>query len=147
MNDDFKTSKLGINIIKRFEGCRLEAYRCPSKVLTIGYGHTVGVKEGMVISQEQADELLAKDLIVYENYVKKYVKVAINQHQFDALVSLVYNIGAGNFASSTVLRKLNHKDYDGACAAFAMWNKGNNLKILQGLVIRRKAEMALFSAL
>lgn len=153
-------SENGVNLIKIFEGCRLEAYKCPSGVLTIGYGHTgAEVHVGMEITQTEADILLKKDLIVHCNNVLKLVKVPLSQNQFDALISLEFNIGYGNFQSSTLLRLLNNKDYKGAARRFLFENpnsktpeekyKGcfvfdNKKKVLAGLVKRRKKEQELF---
>lgn len=137
-------SEKGINLIKKFEGCKLEGYYCPSNIPTIGYGHTgADVKVGMKITQAQADNFLKKDLIIHSNNVSKLVKVPLNQNQFDALVSLEYNIGYGNFSKSTLLKLLNSKDYKGAAKQFAVWRMGGG-KILPGLEKRRKAERDLF---
>ena len=138
-----KTSQNGINLIKSFEGCKLTAYKCPAGVWTIGYGHTKGVKQGMKISQLQADTYLKNDLKTYENYVSKYVKVTLNQNQFDALVSFTFNCGGGALKSSTLLKKLNNGDYTGAANELLRWNKSNG-KELAGLTKRRKTEKALF---
>lgn len=143
-----KVSTRGIDLIKKAEGERLTAYVCPAGVLTIGVGHTgPDVKRGQTITAAQSDALLRKDLAHFEVAVAKAVKVPLTQNQFDALVSLVFNIGAGNFASSTLLRKLNAGDYAGAAAQFGAWNKGRvggKLTVLPGLTTRRKAEAALF---
>lgn len=137
-------SEKGLNLIKNFEGCRLEAYKCPAGIWTIGYGHTGStVHQGLKITPKEADSLLKTDLIVHCNNVTKLVKVPLNQNQFDALVSLEYNIGYGNFSTSTLLRLLNSKDYNGAAEQFAVWRKGGG-KILPGLVKRRQAEKVLF---
>ena len=138
-----KTSNNGINLIKQFEGCALSAYKCPAGVWTIGYGHTKDVKQGMKITTNQATSLLKEDLATYENYVNKYVKVKLNQNQFDALVSFTFNCGGGALKSSTLLKKLNKADYTGAANELLRWNKANG-KILAGLTRRRKAEKALF---
>lgn len=130
-------------IIKDFEGLELEAYKCPADVLTIGYGHTKKVSAGDVITEGEADILLALDVQDAERAVNAYVDVDINQNQFDALVSFVYNLGAGNFKSSTLLRKLNQGDYLGAANEFQRWNKAGG-KVLRGLVRRREAEANLF---
>lgn len=153
-------SEEGISLIKFFEGCKLQAYKCPSGVLTIGYGHTgAEVHAGMKITQAEADRLLKNDLIIHCNNVSKLVKVPLSQNQFDALVSLEFNIGYGNFSSSTLLRLLNSKDYKGAARRFLFENPNsktpeekyrgcfvfdNNKKVLAGLVRRRKAEQELF---
>jgi len=138
-----KTSTNGINLIKKHEGCYLKSYKCPADVWTIGYGHTKNVKSGMKITQAQAERYLKDDLTTYENAVKKYVKVSINQNQFDALVSFTFNCGTGALKNSTLLKKLNKKDYNGAANEFLKWNKSNG-KILSGLTKRRKAERSLF---
>lgn len=96
-----KTSKSGFDIIKKWESCRLKAYLCSAKVWTIGWGHTKGVKPGDTCTQEQADRWLLEDVIVFENFVSRYFK-NVNQNQFDALVSLCYNIGPGNLYKSSV---------------------------------------------
>ena len=143
-----KLSKVGIDLIKSFEGCYLKAYKCPAGVWTIGWGTTEpidGVKphEGMVITQKQADELLIKNLNGYENAVNEYVTYSINQNQFDALVSFAYNCGNGALKTSTLLKKLNAGDVHGAANEFLRWNKANG-KVLNGLTRRREAERKLF---
>lgn len=138
-----KTSTNGINLIKKYEGCYLKAYKCPAGVWTIGYGHTKNVKSGMKITQTQAEQYLKSDLTTYENAVKKYVKVSINQNQFDALVSYSFNCGTGALKNSTLLKKLNNKDYNGAADELLRWNKSNG-KVLNGLTKRRKEERVLF---
>lgn len=138
-----KMQTVNYEIIKDFEGLRLEAYKCPADVWTIGYGHTNKVKQGDVITAGEADVLLALDVQEAERAVNAYVDVDINQNQFDALVSFVYNLGAGNFKLSTLLRKLNEGDYLGAANEFERWNKAGG-KVLNGLVRRRKAESNLF---
>lgn len=140
-----KISQKGIDLIKRFEGCRLEAYKCPAGVWTIGYGHTNGVKEGMKITQQEAEKLLKQDLVVYENIVLESVTTALNQPIFDALVSFTYNLGGGNLKSSTLLKLLNDRDYYGASKEFEKWNKASG-KVLVGLVKRREAERNLFNS-
>lgn len=133
----------GLELIKSFEGCRLEAYICPAGVPTIGYGHTHGVRLGQIISQKQADDLLLEDLDQFVKAVNRLVIVPLNQNQFDALVSFVFNIGIGAFTSSTLLRLLNQRAYNEAADQFKRWNKGGG-KVLKGLVRRRQAEEDLF---
>jgi lysozyme len=133
------------NKIKQEEGLRLTSYLCPSKVWTIGWGHTLTAKPGMTITKEQAESLLSKDIARFEDAVNSYVKVPLNQNQFDALVSFVYNVGAGNFLQSTLLKVLNQKNYDQASKEFLRWNKGSGGKVLSGLVTRRANESKLFS--
>ena len=83
-----KIGNSGLQLIKSFEGCRLTAYKCPAGVWTIGYGHTAGVKQGMTITQEQADNYLKSDLVIYENHVNNLNR-SFNQNEFDALVSIL----------------------------------------------------------
>ena len=138
-----KTSDVGIELIKKYEGCVLKAYKCPSGVWTIGYGHTNGVKSGMQITKAQALDYLKQDLSVFEKAVTNYVKVPLNQNQFDALVSFSFNCGAGALKTSTLLQKLNSSDYNGAANEFLKWNKSKG-KVLNGLVRRRQEEKELF---
>ena len=100
-----KTSEKGIELIKRFEGCRLTAYKCPAGVLTIGYGHTYGVKPLMKITQQQADTLLKGDLMIFEAGIN-VLNLNINQNQFDALVSFAFNLGLNALNRSTLLKKI-----------------------------------------
>jgi len=139
-----KISQEGLSLIKKFEGCELEAYRCAANVLTIGYGSTKGVKEGDTITQEEADSLLLHEMDEYEGYVKDSVTVDLNQNQFDALVSWVFNLGPSNLKASTLLKVLNAKDYEGVPAQIKRWNKAGG-KVLQGLIRRREAESLLFA--
>ncbi len=138
-----KTSQKGIEIIKKYEGLRLKAYKCPAGILTIGYGHTKNVKQGDTITETQAEILLIYDLIDIENCIKKNVKIPLNQNQFDALVSLCFNIGCGNFLKSTLLKKLNEGKIAEAVKEFLKWNKAGG-KELAGLTKRRQEEMELF---
>ena len=133
----------GIELIKHFEGCELEAYKCPAGVWTIGYGHIKGVSEGMSITQEQAEQMLLDELKEYENYINELVVVDLSQNQFDALVSWVYNLGPANLKSSTLLEVLNSGDYAGVPAQIERWNKAGG-KVLEGLIRRRLAESSLF---
>jgi lysozyme len=138
-----KISQEGVNLIKHFEGCRLEAYKCPAGVWTIGYGHTKGVKEGDAIEQEAAEAFLIEDLEAFEQAVARLVKVPITQQQFDALVSFTFNLGAGNLAASTLLRKLNNYQYIEVPEQMMRWVKAGG-QVLDGLIRRRAAEAALF---
>ena len=134
----------GLNLIKHFEGCELQAYKCPAGVWTIGYGHIKGVSEGMTITQDEAEQMLIDEMAEYEGYVNKLVTVELNQNQFDAMVSWVYNLGGGNLSASTLLKVLNAGDYDGVPAQMMRWNKAGG-KVLEGLTKRRQAEADLFS--
>ena len=140
-----KINEAGLNLIKDFEGCRLKAYLCPAGVWTIGYGHTQGVKPDMVINQLQAERFLRQDLKRFEDAVTSLVKVPITPNQFSALVSFTYNVGTGALYDSTLLRKLNKKDYKGAANEFLRWNKAGG-KVLPGLTRRRLAEKDLFES-
>ena len=140
-----QTGNKGIELIKHFEGCELEAYKCPAGVWTIGYGHIKGVKEGMKITEHQAEEMLKSELHEYEGYINDYVTVPLNQNQFDAMVSWVYNLCGGNLRASTLLKVLNAGDYDGVPAQMLRWNKAGG-KVLEGLTRRRQAEADLFVA-
>ncbi|MBK4770990.1 MAG: lysozyme [Pantoea sp. Morm] len=138
-----QTSNNGINLIKRFEGLRLEAYRDSVGIPTIGYGHTHGVKMGDVITGAQADAFLREDLQVAELIINTNVKVRLTQGQFDALASFVFNLGSGNFVKSTLLKKLNTGDFSGAAGEFGKWVNAGGKK-LPGLVKRRAAEREVF---
>lgn len=140
------TSEKGRKMIESFEGCRTTAYQDQRNIWTIGYGHTEGVKEGDTCTAEQADQWMSEDLETAEGTVGRFVKAPLNQNQFDALVSLCYNIGQGNFADSTVVKMLNLQtppNYEGAAAAILMWNKTGGA-VNPGLVNRREAERTLF---
>ncbi len=144
-----KISNNGLNLIKQFEGLRLAAYDDGAGVWTIGYGtikypNGVRVKHGDKITQAQADQYIANDVATFERAVNMLVNVPLNQNQFDALVSFTYNLGATNLSASTLLKKLNSKDYNGAAGEFQKWNKAGG-KVMTGLVRRRKAEMELFN--
>ena len=137
------TSPKGIALIKEFEGLRLKAYKCPGGVWTIGYGHTAGVKPGMVITEAQAEEYLKANLIAFERYLNG-LGLALNQNQFDALISFIYNVGTGNFSNSTLLRKVRANPQDNSIMdEFLRWvySKG---RVLPGLQRRRLAEMKLY---
>lgn len=143
-----KTSRTGIDLIKKWEGCRLKAYQCSAGVWTIGYGLTsaagiIPVTKGMTITQQQADEYLVASLVKYEAAVQKAVNRSPNQNQFDAMVSLCFNIGPGAFAKSSLLRKFNDGDLAGAADAFLLWRKAGG-RVLPGLEARRQDERKLF---
>ena len=144
-----KISEKGLSMIERFEGCLLKASNKLDGVWTIGYGQTGSycgkrVRRGMTTTKALAHAWLRDHSIkTYEDAVTQAVKVPLNQHQFDALVSFAYNVGVGALKQSTALRKLNAGDYAGAADALTMWTKCNG-KVLAGLVRRRKEERALF---
>ncbi|MCD8127696.1 MAG: glycoside hydrolase family protein [Clostridiales bacterium] len=146
------TSSAGQALIKSFEGLCLTATKCAAGVWTIGYGHTgtyngKAVASGMTITKAAAETLLASDLAGFETAVSGYVTVDLTQNQFDALVSFAFNCGKSALKSSTLLKKLNSGDYDGAAEQFLVWNKitQNGVKVESaGLTRRRKAERELF---
>ena len=138
-----KISNKGIDLIKHFEGCETEAYLCPAGVPTIGYGHIKGVQMGDVITGAQAEEMLVEELTEYENYIHDCVTAPLNQNQFDAMVSWVFNLGVGNLKSSTLLKTLNIGNYRGVPEQIMRWNKAGG-KVLEGLTRRRQAEADLF---
>jgi lysozyme len=143
-----KISESGIALLKRFEGLELEAYQDIAGIWTIGYGHTgPDVQPGMKISERDAEELLRRDLKPREQAVVSASKPSLNQNEFDALVSFVYNVGANAYRSSTALKRLNKGDRVGAADALTWWNKatvGGVLREVVGLTRRRAAERALF---
>lgn len=143
-----RTSQRGIELIKQFEGLELEAYQDIAGVWTIGYGHTgPDVQPNMRISERDAEELLKRDLKPREEGVQRLVSVGLNQNEFDALVSFVYNVGVGAFQGSTARKRLNKGDRVGAADALTWWNKatvGGVLREVLGLTRRRAAEKALF---
>lgn len=145
----------GIELIKKFEGLHrvqpdgmVSSYRCPAGKWTIGYGSTKGVRSGMKITAEEAEERLRQDLLEFEAVVKRHVQVPLSQFQFDALVSWAFNLGEGNLRSSTMLKKLNRGDYQSVPEEMIKWNKARvdgKLTVLPGLTRRRASEAALFT--
>lgn len=139
------TSPAGIRLIKESEGLRLKCYMCPAGAMTVGYGHTDPSLKGNdpAITEEQADALLAEDLKKFEDAVNKAVTVPMTQGMFDALVSFTFNLGVGALRSSTLLRRLNSGDINGAAEEFKRWVFSGN-KALPGLTIRRNRERRMF---
>lgn len=144
-----KISQAGIDLIKSFEGVRLEAYADPAtggEPFTVGVGHTgPEIHDGMTITEEQADAYLASDLERFERCVNEALMVDVTQAQFDAMCSLAFNIGCGNFNRSSILRYTNEGQPEKAKEAFALWNKANK-KVMAGLTRRRAAEAEMFGA-
>jgi lysozyme len=138
-----KYSDTGIKFTESFEGCRLEAYLDQGGIPTIGYGHIHGVKMGDKCTQEQAEQWLSDEVKNAEDAVNDLVQVPLTQNQFDALVDFVYNLGAGNFEKSTLLRRLNKGLYKEASEQFALWNRAGGF-VRDGLTRRRVAEKELF---
>ena len=137
------TGPLGVQLIKDFEGLNLRAYKCPAGKWTIGYGTTAGVKEGDIVTTDEAEELLRRDIRFFEAGVAKAVNVKIRQNQFDALVSFAYNVGLGNFKKSTLLRLLNEGKDTSAADQFLRWKFVKGVES-GGLLRRRRAERELF---
>ena len=138
-----KTGVEGLALIKHYEGLRLTAYQDSVGIWTIGYGSTAGIIKGMVITEAKAEAFLQQDLETSEQAVSKLVTVPLDQNEFDALVSFVFNLGQGALAKSTLLKKLNALDRSGAASEFLKWNRAGN-KPLRGLTIRRESERRLF---
>lgn len=138
-----KISEKGLQLIKEFEGYEGKAYLCPAGVWTIGYGHTQGVEENDMCSVEEAVEFLKKDVEKAERAVNDLVKHELNQNQFDALVSFVFNLGRERFRQSSLLKFLNSAHFPLAGGQFDRWIYADG-KVMQGLVKRRAAEKKLF---
>ncbi len=141
--NEMKISQEGIKLIKNFEGCGLEAYQDSVGIWTIGYGTIKGVKEGDQINQDEAEHLLQEEMPEYEGYINEMVNVPLEQNQFDALCSWVFNLGPNNLKSSTLLKVLNESKYDEVPEQIVRWNKAGG-QVLEGLVRRRQAEADMF---
>ncbi|SIS88687.1 lysozyme [Belliella pelovolcani] len=144
-----KINEKGVNLLHKYEGLKLEAYLCPAKVWTIGYGNTryedgTPVKQGDKITKERAVNLFNNIIKHFEEGVIKSIKVGLNHNQFSALVSFAYNVGLGNFKSSTLLKLVNKNPNDPLIRdQFLRWNKAGG-KVLNGLINRRKEEAELY---
>lgn len=140
-------NQAGIDLIKSFESCRLEAYRDIVGILTVGWGHTgADVYEGMEINQAAADAFLAKDLEKFcDGVFELLTGDAVSSNAFSALVSFAYNCGLGNLKNSTLLKKVNAGDLTGASAEFVKWDRAGG-QVVEGLLRRRQAEAKLFSS-
>ena len=132
-------NEAALDLIKRFEGFSPKAYVCPGGRLTIGYGHTKDVSPGDTITRTQADLLLRQDVSLAAEAVEKHVTVPLNDNQFGALVSFVFNLGAGAFKESTLLRLLNDGQYEAVPVQLNRWVYSSKQR-LRGLVLRRAAE-------
>ena len=141
-----KVSDKGLALIKEFEGCKLTAYQDSVGVWTVGYGHTKTAMRCMVITQAQADELLARDVAEHAAGVYKALQVKLEQHQFDSVVSLAFNVGVKTVRNSTLLKMINRGDAKMAAAQFDRWNKAGG-KVLAGLTRRRAAERKMYEGL
>jgi len=133
----------GISLVKKFEGCKLEAYQCAAGVWTCGYGSTRGVQKGDIWSMEKAETMLIDELEEYGNHVEELVTIPLNQCQFDALTSWCFNLGPTNLKNSTMIQVLNQGDYEGVPYQIKRWNKANG-QVNDGLIRRREAEALLF---
>lgn len=143
-----KTSAHGIGLIKRFEGLALDAYHDVAGILTIGYGHTgAEVAQGLVWTEQVAEAALTRDLEFSEEAINRLVTAPLNQNEFDALVSFVYNVGVSAFKNSTALKRLNAGDRLGAAEALTWWDKATVDGVrrrVKGLTSRRAVERDLF---
>jgi lysozyme len=157
-----KVSQKCIEQIKKDEGVRNRPYQCPALLYTVGVGHVIDPSHAKVpfanrkqlpipagwdrvLSAEEIDEILRKDLNRFEAGVLRLIKVKLTQGQFDALVSFSFNVGLGNLQNSTLRMKLNRGDYKGAAEQFLVWTKAGG-KVLKGLVIRRTHEKEMFES-
>jgi lysozyme len=150
-----KTSIYGNNFIKGFERLELVPYICSGGWWTIGYGHAISKADKPTsnsyssqkwsITEEQANELLAKDLATSERAISRLVRVALNQNQFDALSSFTFNLGSGALQASTLRAKINRGEFDSAAYEFDRWVLAGGRRLL-GLVRRRRAERILFQS-
>jgi lysozyme len=143
-----KTNEAGLDLIKHYEGRRLTSYLCPAQVWTVGYGAIryfdgEPVPPNVTITEQEADDLLRRDLIDTEDFVSRLIRVPLTENQFSATVSLVFNIGAGNFQRSQIRQRINRKNYDGAASIWWQWRRGGG-RILPGLVKRRESERQLW---
>ena len=142
-----RTSDKGVELIKHFEGYSRKPYICPAGYLTIGYGHVIKKEDAYKyiagIGDTEAEALLRIDLMKAEDGVKRQISVALNQNQFDALVSFVFNLGEGRLKASTLRRMLNRGEYEAAANQFSRWVFADGKK-LAGLIKRRDAEADLF---
>lgn len=136
-------SQNATDLIMSFEGLRLKAYQDQNNIWTIGYGHTLGVIPGRVITKYQAINYLNADLYSVDKTLAQFLKVGLTQNQYDALTSFVFNIGSGNFERSSCLRDINQSKFTDACNSIGLWSHVGTV-VDAGLVRRRKAEQALF---
>lgn len=144
--NNFTYSGKGLALTEQWEGCRLTAYQDQVGVWTIGYGHTgADVTPGLAITQQQAEALLAKDVLTAARCVNTMVKLQLTQCEFDALVDFVFNLGTGAFSRSTLLADLNSGNLAGAAAQFESWDRAGGV-VVAGLLRRRQAEAGLFQS-
>ena len=147
-----KISQAGIDLIKRFEGCRLKPYLCPAKKWTVGYGHVLGngvtlaEADNRIFTQGEADVLLRTDLARFERGVQRLCAVPLTQSQFDALTCWTYNLGMGSLQRSTMRQKILRQDGEAASKELLKYDKVNG-QAVKGLTRRRQAEYRLFTQL
>jgi lysozyme len=143
--NNYTYSATGLSLTERFEGCKLTAYQDQAGVWTIGYGHTgPDVAEGLSITSEQAEALLAKDVSGASACVNRVVTVQLTQNEFDALVDFVFNLGAGAFEGSTLLKDLNASNFTAAAGQIDLWDRAGGA-VVAGLLRRRQADTDLFN--
>ncbi len=144
-----RINQVGLDLLKTFEGFRSEPYFCSAMVATIGYGSTWSFDGSRVtlhhppITKDEAEELLLREIRKSEKAVDRLIKVELNENEHSALQSFVYNLGSGRLQSSTLRRKINRGDFEGAADEFPKWRRAGG-RILKGLVLRRAAERKLF---
>lgn len=141
-----KTSQKGLDLIKFFEGLRLNAYLCPAGKRTIGYGHLMKITDEPQITEQEAENILKKDLEYFETEIMKMVKVPLSQNQFDAIVSFTFNLGVGSLGSSTLLQKINNKLFLDCPVELVKWSFIGKERSA-GLLKRRLIESCLFLGL
>ena len=139
-----RVSEEALALIKRWEGLKLQSYKCVAGVWTVGFGHVATARPGMVISETQATRLLMEDLARFEAAIERLVRVPLSDGQFGALVSWAFNVGEGAAARSSLIRKLNAGEYDAVPGELARWNKVDG-KVVPGLSNRRAAEAGLWA--
>lgn len=132
-----------IDLIKKYEGFSARPYKCPAGVLTIGYGRTIDVRPYEITTEEAETIWLSKYVKTIADQILAVVNVELSNNQICALIDFVYNLGIGNFKSSTLLRKINQGDFSAAANELLRWNKAGGI-VLKGLENRRIAERMLF---
>ena len=137
-----RISEKGKELIRKSEGLRYEAYKCPAKIYTIGYGHTNGVKKNDYITKEQAEKYLEEDLAPIESWLT-LADLNLNQNQYDALASFMFNLGINAFSKSTLLRRIKEGDEEGIRKNFMLWVHAGTT-VLPGLLKRRQREVELY---
>ena len=141
-----KTSQAGIDLIKKFEGCKLTPYKDAVGLLTVGYGHRIEDADNRTYTQEEVDEFLRSDLARFEHGVLTYITVPLTSNQFDSLVCFSYNLGIGTLQRSTLRQKILSGDGEGAAKEILKYDKAGGV-VLKGLTRRRQAEYQLFTQL